>query len=67
VNASRPPSWTSGPHNEREPHRPYPCLSTCGAAPTLLGAARFVEGLDPDDPAVVAAMDLVRWEVATTG
>jgi hypothetical protein len=23
-----------------------------------------VEGLDPDDPAVVAAIDLVRWELS---
>jgi len=22
------------------------------------------EGLDPDDPAVVAALDLVRWELS---
>ena len=23
-----------------------------------------VEGLDPDDPAVIAAIDLVRWELS---
>jgi hypothetical protein len=26
-------------------------------------AAIRAEGLDPDDPAVVAAIDLVRWEL----
>jgi hypothetical protein len=25
-----------------------------------------VEGLDPDDPAVVTATDLVRWELSTS-
>ena len=24
---------------------------------------RSAEGLDPDDPAVIAAIDLVRWEL----
>jgi hypothetical protein len=28
--------------------------------PKLCGA----EGLDPDDPAVIAAIDLVRWELS---
>jgi hypothetical protein len=27
-------------------------------------AARLAEGLDPDDPAVIAAIDLVRWELS---
>lgn len=27
-------------------------------------AAVRAEGLDPDDPAVVAALDLVRWELS---
>jgi hypothetical protein len=25
------------------------------------------EGLDPDDPAVIAAIDLVRWELSLIG
>jgi hypothetical protein len=25
------------------------------------------EGLDPDDPAVVAAIDMVRWELSLMG
>jgi hypothetical protein len=25
------------------------------------------EGLNPDDPAVIAAIDLVRWELALLG
>jgi hypothetical protein len=27
-------------------------------------ALRWAEGLDPDDPAVIAAIDLVRWELS---
>jgi hypothetical protein len=26
--------------------------------------APWAEGLDPDDPAVIAAIDLVRWELS---
>jgi hypothetical protein len=26
--------------------------------------ALWAEGLDPDDPAVIAAIDLVRWELS---
>jgi hypothetical protein len=28
------------------------------------GQALRAEGLDPDDPAVIAAIDLVRWELS---
>jgi hypothetical protein len=30
-------------------------------------ASKFAEGLDPDDPAVIAAINLVRWELSLSG
>jgi hypothetical protein len=50
--------------NSREPMvirlRPNPVW-------TKPSAKRSAEGLDPDDPAVVTAMDFVRWELSMLG
>ncbi|MGH3970283.1 MAG: hypothetical protein ACRDTV_19715 [Mycobacterium sp.] len=48
----------------KPPHAEEPYAEVQGGVDDEELQALWVEGLDPYDPAVVAALDLVRWELS---
>jgi len=60
--AEVPARWRSA-RGQRDWKRPERCSVRSGMDDIEREAIR-AEGLDPDDPAVIAAIDLVRWELS---